>query len=212
MAFTILYSSCKSYCYTYVKAIFTSFIYSKVQLFWKVNNLTFCASHYGEFRSEWATFAGSFAVLVQYLKKGCWSSSIALRSLSWICFICRVLWKVVCTVSKWRFWCTRQGASGPAKKVWRFRTGNFTEWRLVSNSTKSCRLIGSWPLNNCETFKGSRNDPKARTLGAVWIEAKRRRTPVLHVRAIASTTEKKGISSSYRYWWWEMDSLRQSKT
>ena len=51
--------------------------------------------------------------------------------------------------------------------------------------------ITSWLVNCFKTFESVRNDPQARTLGADWVEAKKRRTAFYHVWTTASTAEKK---------------------
>ena len=41
----------------------------------------------------------------------------------------------------------------------------------MSGASWTCRIIRSWSHNSFEMFKSIRNDSKARTLGAVWVEA-----------------------------------------
>ena len=51
----------------------------------------------------------------------------------------------------------------------------------MSGANWTCRIIKSWSHNSFETFESIRNDSKARTLGAVWVEAERHWTVSCHV-------------------------------
>ena len=62
----------------------------------------------------------------------------------------------------------------------------------MSGASLTCRII-SWSLKSFETFKSIRNDSKARILGAIQVEAERRRTASCHVWIAASTAEKESF-------------------
>ena len=60
----------------------------------------------------------------------------------------------------------------------------------MSGASWICRMIWSWSQNSFKTFENIRKDSKARTFGAVRVEAERRRTMSCHVWTAALTTEK----------------------
>ena len=62
-------------------------------------------------------------------------------------------------------WCT--------KKVWRWRIGGITSWRLLSGANWTCRIIKRWSHNCFKMFENIRNDSKVRILGVVQVEAER---------------------------------------
>ena len=82
-------------------------------------------------------------------------------------------------------WCT--------EKVWRWRIGGITSWKLMSGISWTCKIIRSWSYNSFKTFENIRTDSKSRTLGSVWVEVRRPEMVFCHLWTAASLAEKESF-------------------
>jgi len=79
----------------------------------------------------------------------------------------------------------------------------------LPNTRRARRIFGSHSSRHLKTFESTRTHSKARKLGSIWTQAKRRWKAVLHVRNATGTPQKEVFFASDCYWWWKMDPLRQ---
>ena len=94
---------------------------------------------------------------------------------------------------------------------WRFRIGIITCWRLVPNTWRIARIIGSDWTSHFQALQSNGNDSEARKLGFVRFKAERRWTAFLSLWKAALKSGSEGVFTSYCDRQRKMDPLRWSQ-